>query len=117
MLPLPILHAPGSQAQELGAAEGKSWHVPCTSPPTQSPLTHYVAVVSLSHEQHAANKVSGGHALSAFAFPAGDKQRMKQKPQDRTPLSAHVTTGTPVTPDKSRDCPKETSLSTTAFIC
>lgn len=60
--------------------------MPCTPPPTQSPLTHYVAVVSLSYEQHAANKVSGGHALSAFAFPAGDKQRMKQKPRERTPL-------------------------------
>lgn len=39
--------------------------------PTQSPLTHYVAVVSLSHEQHAANEVGSGHTLSAFAFPAG----------------------------------------------
>lgn len=94
--------------------------MPCTPPPTQSPLTHYVAVVSLSHEQHAANKVSGGHALSAFAFPAGDKQRMKQKPRGaHASCLPTITTGTPVTPDQSKPGAvlKKPSFSSIAFIC
>lgn len=33
----------------------------------------------------------------------GDKQRIKQKPQEHMPLSLPtITTGTPVTPDKSK---------------
>lgn len=121
MLPLPVLHAPGSQAWELCSFWGsrrEEQHLPCAPARTQSPLTHYVAVVSLSHEQHAANKVSGGHALSAFAFPAGDKQRMKQKPQELSLCLPTITTGMPVAPDQSKPGAvlRKSSFSSAAFI-
>lgn len=105
----PLYSVWGSRGEEL--------YMSCTPPPTKSPLTHYVAVVSLSHEQHAANKVSGGHTLSAFAFPAGDKHRMKQKPQERRLCLPTTATGTPVTPHPvTRGCPKEAFLLNSIYL-
>lgn len=68
---------PRSCTTILGQQKGRAGICPRLQTPTQSPVTHYVAVVSLSHEQHAANKVSSGHTLGAFAFPAGRQAKDK----------------------------------------
>lgn len=41
----------------------------CSAP---NPITHLAAVMSLGHQQHAADEVCGGHALGAFAL-SGDR--------------------------------------------
>lgn len=80
----------------MGQQKERAGKGPGLQAPTRSPPTHYVAVVSLSHEQHAANEVGSGDTLGAFAFPAGTQTKDKaEATRAYASLPSHHTSVTP----------------------
>lgn len=117
VISLPVFRAPRSQAQELprylGQQKERAGLRPGLQTPTQRPPTHYVAVVRLSHEQHAANEVSSGHTLGAFAFPAGRQAKDKAEATGAfASFSSHLYCRNihDTRQIQTRDCPKNVFL-------